>query len=225
MCTKKNINNCSSSPDFLAEESLVVKISAALYAKRFDDSLEFDDYKNYGFIGLLEAKEKYDAAQGASFDTYAAYRIRGSILNGIVKSSERTHLYAYNARAEKDRARSHQLPKKTNTDDLFDFFVSLTSDLAISSLLDGVSQADMSVDAGAENHYKCQISSDLIYGVERLVGHEKSVIVYHYFGSLSFQEVASTLKLTKGRISQLHKSALSNLSVVLSDKSYFSVDL
>ena len=41
------------------------------------------DLEAFGFIGLLEARSRYDAARGAQFTTFAYYRIRGAIIDGI----------------------------------------------------------------------------------------------------------------------------------------------
>ncbi|EGG95043.1 RNA polymerase sigma factor for flagellar operon [gamma proteobacterium IMCC1989] len=220
---KGNSDNFSSI--FLEEGILVTKIAASLYKKRFDNSLEFDDYKHYGFIGLLEAKKKYTSDQGASFDTYATYRIKGAILNGIVKNSEKMQLYAYNSRREKDRLRSLKAPEPTNRMDLFDLFIELTGNLAVASLLDDMSESEISVDECSETYYQSQMSSDLLLGVEHLNGNEKLVVTYHYFGGLDFQEVADILEVTKGRISQLHKSALEKLRITLENSSHYSAEV
>jgi RNA polymerase sigma factor for flagellar operon FliA len=37
-------------------------------------------------VGLLEASRRYDSTQGASFETYAGIRIRGSMLDEIRKT-------------------------------------------------------------------------------------------------------------------------------------------
>jgi RNA polymerase sigma factor for flagellar operon FliA len=42
-----------------------------------------DDLIQAGMIGLLEAAKRYDAAKGASFETYAGIRIRGSIIDEV----------------------------------------------------------------------------------------------------------------------------------------------
>ena len=210
---------------FLEESKLVTSIAASLYKKRFDNSLEFDDYKHYGFIGLLEAKQKYTSDQGASFDTYATYRIRGSILNGIVKSSEKMQLYAYNSRREKDKLHSLKSSRPTNRADLFDAFIELAGNLAIASLLDDMSESEVSVDVCSETYYRSQMSSDLLLGVEHLNGNEKLIVTYHYFGGLDFQEVADILELTKGRISQLHKLALNKLRMILENSSHYSAEI
>ncbi|HTD46698.1 MAG TPA: sigma-70 family RNA polymerase sigma factor, partial [bacterium] len=42
-----------------------------------------------GTVGLIEAVERYDPARGARFSTYAAYRIRGRILNALHRERPR----------------------------------------------------------------------------------------------------------------------------------------
>jgi len=208
---------------FLDREELVVRIAASLYAKRFDQSVSFDDYKHYGFIGLLEAKANFDDSKGASFDTYATYRIRGSILNGIVKHSEKLQLYAYKSRLENDRLRSLKTADSkvgVDVDSLFDSFVDLASNLAIGVLLDEVADTDINSDTCSDSYYQSEVVSRLVSNIEYLSANEKPVIIYHYFGSLSFNEIADVLGLSKGRISQLHKIGLTKLKTLLSDNEY-----
>ena len=47
--------------------------------------MQIDDLIQAGMIGLLEASRNYDPSQGASFETYAGIRIRGSMLDEIRK--------------------------------------------------------------------------------------------------------------------------------------------
>ncbi|MDL5555300.1 sigma factor, partial [Klebsiella pneumoniae] len=44
---------------------------------------EVDDLIQAGMMGLIEASRSYDADQGASFETYASIRIRGSMIDEI----------------------------------------------------------------------------------------------------------------------------------------------
>jgi len=45
--------------------------------------IEFEDLVEYGMIGLLEAADRYDPSHGANFMTFAYYRIRGAIYDGL----------------------------------------------------------------------------------------------------------------------------------------------
>lgn len=44
---------------------------------------DFEDAYQNGCLGLLEAAEHYNAQEGASFRTYAAHRVRGSVIDGL----------------------------------------------------------------------------------------------------------------------------------------------
>ncbi len=68
----------------LAEQYLpLVRSIAGKIKKTVSASIEFDDLVDYGMIGLLEAAERYDATLGNSFMTFAYYRIRGAIYDGL----------------------------------------------------------------------------------------------------------------------------------------------
>jgi RNA polymerase sigma factor for flagellar operon FliA len=61
---------------------LVKRIAYHLKA-RLPATVIIDDLLQAGMIGLLEASRKYDANQGASFETYAGIRIRGAMLDEL----------------------------------------------------------------------------------------------------------------------------------------------
>ena len=42
-----------------------------------------DELISYGYFGLLDAIEKFDPDKGIKFETYASYRIRGSIFDEL----------------------------------------------------------------------------------------------------------------------------------------------
>lgn len=45
--------------------------------------IEFDDLYNYGVQGLLEAAERYQRKYGVNFQTFAYYRVRGAMYDGL----------------------------------------------------------------------------------------------------------------------------------------------
>lgn len=61
---------------------LVKRIAYRLLAK-LPASVELDDLVQAGMIGLLDAVNRYDDAHGAQFETYAAQRIRGAMLDEL----------------------------------------------------------------------------------------------------------------------------------------------
>ena len=77
--------------DILSQRELVdtyaplVKRIAYHLMSKLPPSVQVDDLIQSGMIGLLEAAKNYDASQGASFETYAGIRVRGSMLDEIRK--------------------------------------------------------------------------------------------------------------------------------------------
>lgn len=60
---------------------LVKKIAKNIYF--LNQNLELDDLISYGSFGLIDAIKKYESNKETKFETYAAIRIRGSIIDGI----------------------------------------------------------------------------------------------------------------------------------------------
>ncbi len=71
--------------DLVIKHAPLVKRIAYHLMSRLPPSVQADDLIQSGMIGLLEAARNYDATQGASFETYAGIRIRGSMLDEIRK--------------------------------------------------------------------------------------------------------------------------------------------
>ena len=50
-------------------------------------SFDMEDLLSCGFMGLIEAVDKFNPAAGVKFETYASYRIKGAILDQIRKAN------------------------------------------------------------------------------------------------------------------------------------------
>src|SRR4051812_28209973 len=55
-----------------------VRIIATKMARELPASVDSDDLFSMGFLGLMDAAEKFDPSRGVQFDTYAEFRIRGA---------------------------------------------------------------------------------------------------------------------------------------------------
>ena len=208
--------------DRSAREQLLVRygelariIAAKLYGNRPDDSVPFDDYLQYAHVGLLEALDRYDTNRGNSFESYSSHRIRGSILNGL---SQQTELHAQRAHWREVIAERRQSlaegtvdnPDKTTLED----FARLAVGLAIGLMLDD--PAEPRVDESAEaNPYSAtelsQTRARVRVLVEQLPEREREIMREHYYVQREFQEIAASLGVTKGRVSQLHAQALQRI--------------
>jgi RNA polymerase sigma factor for flagellar operon FliA len=202
---------------------LARRIAAKVFSLRIDQSIAFDDYLQYGRVGLMEAVDRYDASRNVSFEAYSIHRIRGAILNGIGHETEVA------AQREFWRGRmperidsllnaSSKPPERASLQDLID----ITVGLALGLVLDP-DEGEPIDDTVHSNPYAAteleQISRALRACVQQLPQREREIIEEHYFAHLEFQSIAERLSLTKGRVSQLHARALALLREMLAARS------
>jgi RNA polymerase sigma factor for flagellar operon FliA len=98
----------------------LVKSIAVRVHSNVPRSVELDDLIGYGELGLTEAARDFDPDRGIQFSTYAYYRIRGAIYDGLAKITwpnrlrRQQLLYQRQAdeilRAEAETAEAGELP-------------------------------------------------------------------------------------------------------------------
>ena len=69
--------------DYVKKHAPLVKRIAYHLMAKLPASVQVDDLIQAGLIGLMEAAKNYDDTQGAQFETYAAQRIRGAMLDEL----------------------------------------------------------------------------------------------------------------------------------------------
>jgi len=62
---------------------LVHSIASVVSGKGLPPSIDYNDLVADGTVGLLKAWKSFDKGRGVKFETYASYRIRGEILDGL----------------------------------------------------------------------------------------------------------------------------------------------
>jgi RNA polymerase sigma factor FliA len=63
--------------------------AAGMIYPRVRSRVSFDELRALANAGLAEAAQRYDPARGATFATFAWYRIHGAIFDGLRRSTER----------------------------------------------------------------------------------------------------------------------------------------
>jgi RNA polymerase sigma factor FliA len=194
-------------------------IAASLYAKRVADDAEFADYMQYATLGLIEAVENFDRTRGVQFNTFATYRIQGSIRNSIASFSERREQVGLIVRLKKERQESIKLgaesarPRRSKEGELVREMAEVAVISALSYLLEGSGMLAPRTEAHyVEQFYDSlelkQLRERMVGLVDALPDQERRVVKYHYFQNLEFTEIARIFGVTKGRVSQIHKRAL-----------------
>ena len=88
-------------------EPLVTRSAQRLLA-RLPGNVQCDDLIQAGLMALLEVAHRYDPDRGASFETYAAIRVRGAMLDEVRNTAWMPRSIREKARrASKLRERAH----------------------------------------------------------------------------------------------------------------------
>jgi RNA polymerase sigma factor for flagellar operon FliA len=194
-------------------------MAAKTYAGRTHMQVEFDEYLQFARTGLLEAVDRYDGGRGYRFETYAASRINGAILSGMENYSEVHEQVAARKRIVEERLASLQSPGRAvdQPAELFGYLAELAIGLAVGFALDN---SGLYQDQEADAHYRDntytgvelkQLKARLKSLLDGLPGKHKQVISYHYLQQMAFEEIAELLRLSRSRVSQIHKEALLKL--------------
>lgn len=228
--------------DASARETLILHhmpyarmVAATYYGKRFNDEIAFEDYLQWATVGMIESLDRFDPSHGVQFKNFAARRMYGAILDGIESATEKQEQIALRSRLRKDRLESI----KRNVDDCAEgrqghetsamkpesalsFLAEVGIGLALAWMLEdtGLVIADENVADTRHIPYLQalevkQLQEKLLNLVESLPIQQQTVIRGHYLDEKPFEQIASQLGLTKGRISQIHKQALMHLRVGL----------
>ena len=95
-----------SSGQLIEENQGLVRSLALKIHRKLPPHVELDDLVAYGQIGLAEAARDFDPSRGGRFSTYAYYRIRGAIYDGLSKMN-------WFSRSEYRRIRYNQMANDT----------------------------------------------------------------------------------------------------------------
>jgi len=194
---------------------LVRRLAARAYSRRVGHELEFADLVQLGMVGLLEAIDRYTPARGVRFETFATYRVEGAILNGLPSYSEFQHQLAWRRELIRDRAESLRTEPAGQDRSALERLADIAISLALGFALEDAGLAAPDEPAEPDNAYArlelAQLRRHLAELTEQLPEAERRVIVRHYFQQQALNEIAVGMALTKGRVSQIHHSALKRL--------------
>lgn len=192
--------------------------AATLYAGRFGDAIEFGDYFQLASLALVEAVDRFDVGRGVKFQTFAAYRIRGAILDGVESLTERHRQIAARRRIQQSRLASLLNAGSVGELGVLAQLAEIGIGLALGYLLEDsgmIAAGDSTVQLGPMPQYAeielVQLRRCLLEAVAQLPDQHRHVIAGHYLQAQPFEQIATELGLSKGRVSQVHRAALLSL--------------
>lgn len=212
-----------------------VRSIAGKIKKTLAKEIEFEDLVEYGMIGLLEAAERFDADMGANFMTFAYYRIRGAIYDGLrgmgwmsrseyarVRVEEKANTYMEQQAAEAATApalkEGEKAPEQKSAE-----FISQMSNLAaiyITTLdgMEGLQVKDENAIQADDTLGNEQARLLVGKAISKLNEQERMLLDLYYYRDMSLQEVGEKLGLSKSWTSRLHARVIEKLHRLLRDE-------
>ena len=227
--------HAGSGDDLVKLHLALVKRIAYHLISRLPSSVQVDDLIQAGLIGLMEAAAHYDAAQGASFETYAGIRVRGAMLDEIRRYDWAPRSVHRKARAVADAMRAIEQVHGRDADDAevaqnmgisLDEYHQILQDASACKLFsidseEGEAIGDMLSDerpgpqaALEEEDFRNEMSAALNGLPER----ERLVLALYYDEELNLREIGAVLGVSESRVCQIHSQALLRLKARMCDQ-------
>ncbi len=224
--------------EFVTEFTPLVKRIAYHIMARLPASVQVDDLIQVGMIGLLDAINRYEGSYGRQFESYAAQRIRGSILDELrdadwLPRSIRKKMRQIEAAANKMEQQQGNAPSKKDLVaelgiSLDEYYETLQSARGAQLIYFEDFQKD------DEEPFLDRLTSDaesnplnflldvntremVVNAIDNLPPREKMVMGMHYEQEMNLREIGEVLGVSESRVCQLHTQAIARLRSRLRD--------
>jgi RNA polymerase sigma factor FliA len=197
--------------------------------------LELDDLVQAGIIGLFGAADKFDAARQGVFSHYAKHRIKGAMLDSLRqldcasrdqrRKQKQLEAAKHDLTSVLQRApREIEVAEKLGMDvnHLRAMMLSLENIRPISPVIRSNECDAPALDFPSKPetrpdfiYIRRELRSTLGRAIKALPERYQKVILLYYTKELTMKEIGGMLGINESRVSQVHKSALKKMAIVL----------
>lgn len=184
-----------------------------------------EDLESAAITGLLQAMESYDCSRNIQFNTFAYYRIRGSIVDYLrsIDQLPRKQRKNYGEVQKVVEQLSQILGREPSSQEIADElemdiedYYKLLSNVQQRNVLsldspaydaDSVSYYETQVDPNSEvpdnNLEKKERTNAIMKKIGELKERDRLILMLYYYEDMTMSEIALLLELTEARISQI----------------------
>lgn len=211
----------------------VQRISAGL-----PKNVSRDEIKSLGYQGLFDALTKFDPSRDLKFDTYASFRIRGTIMDGLRKEDWLSRSSREKSKKmEEEISRLEQEHLRSVTPEEVADHLGITTDEVYQTVHEQYFANVLSIDEKMNDDdeqqeqsfvlrddqtetpeqlaVKDELIRDLTTRIKELNQNEQLVLSLFYQEDMTLTEIGEIMSLSTSRISQIHSKALFKLRSLL----------
>jgi RNA polymerase sigma factor for flagellar operon FliA len=217
--------------DRLVEENLdLVRSIAGKLKRSLGRNLDLDELIAYGSKGLVEAASRFDSGKGVTFSTFAYYRIRGAMLDGLrtmgwysrgdyarYRAEERANEYLHNL-AEREDAAGAPAGQARDAATTLEEIAEILSGVAtvhITSLEAAAGVTDERLPPPDQQLERLHLQARTRRAMDKLPEKERRLLQLHYFEDRNLEVAGVEMGLSKSWASRLHARAVDRLRKVL----------
>ena len=212
---------------------LARRVAKMIYP-RVKEHVEFDELVALGNAGLAEAASRFDPNRGASFQTFAWYRVQGAVVDGLRKSTILprrvwARLVALRAaseylehRAEREAGAAQRgAPSAEGAAALAQVKKDLSAirTMYFTSLEaireSGFDTADANAQPPADRIHSQRVANKLREALAALPEKERALVTKHYWEGKNLLEAGAELGISKSWASRLHAQAVERLRTIV----------
>lgn len=193
---------------------------ASKVMQTLSSSVDFDDVMCNARLGLLEAARKFDTSLNVDFKTFAYYRIKGAIYDGLRKTGWIPRsLYARIKFEQATNEYLQYMAEKTSAtarvvgDEMSEMYDTVNSLASIYVISVDASEEGMEIedkknkDIEQSTEFQ-QVKHYMKEAIESLPDKERKLVKMYYFQNKTLEEAGDDLGLSKSWVSRLHARAL-----------------
>jgi RNA polymerase sigma factor for flagellar operon FliA len=213
----------------------LVKAIAIRVHENLPVHVDLDDLIHAGVLGLFDAVAKYDAAKNVAFRSYAKHRVKGAILDSLRdmdwasrdlrKRQKQVDLVTRDLSAKLGRVPMEgEVAEEMglSMDRWRRMLVELRTVGVVSGSTGPDQDRDLTQEFPAAPDFRpdrmCErdeLKTTLARAIGTLPERYQKVVFLYYTNDLTMREIGEMLGVNESRISQIHKTALKKMAVVL----------
>ena len=220
-------------------QPLVRRLAHHMMAK-LPANVQVDDLIQVGLIGLSDALSRYEAGQGAQFETFATQRIRGAMLDEL---RENDWMSRGSRKSQKDIEQAlHRLEHRLGRTPLeseiatemgmsLSDYQSLLGKVRGTQLvyLEDMGRGQDDDDSFLDRHMADsdadplnllgdqRLRESLVAAIKLLPEREQLIMSMYYEQNMNLKEIALVMNVTESRVCQLHSQSIARLRAKMRD--------